>query len=267
MAYENMATVYNNTNKFTRKWGTLTNVVDPYITGYHFINWTYIPPVALLGARHLERRGDQVFIPQSTDEISSILASLCLSVTVPGRTVNAVEMQGLGGLKWRAVGNIDEGNDLSMRFLELQGLPIHRIFHSWTKGIRDNRSGTTFLQGLAESATTRTYSKSQYAGTVYYWTTRPNGYDVEFASCYAGVFPMKDPSDSFGHDVAANDKLEIDMDFSTDYAYQEDWVYENCQTFVSRNRDIAWNTTAANGTAATGAVVDYRIGINESPIN
>jgi hypothetical protein len=254
MAITTNPEVFAGSNRFTRKWGTRAgNVAEPYISGYHFIHWSYLPEIVVKGQSNLTGV-DSVVTNTNVDQVGNILSSLCLSVTIPGRTVNPVEMQGLGGLKWRAIGNIDEGNDLSMRFLELQELPIHRIFHGWTKGIRDNRSGTTYLQGKAPR---EAYKKSNYAGTVYYWTTLPNGYDLEFAACYAGVFPLKDPSDSFSHDVAANDKLEIDMDFSTDYSYQEGWVYKRCENFVDTYSKRGWNQRVASPGAPSGSVIGY----------
>ena len=43
MATNSFATMANGSNTFTRKWGTNTNAVDPYITGFQFIQFSYIP--------------------------------------------------------------------------------------------------------------------------------------------------------------------------------------------------------------------------------
>ncbi len=250
MAQNSFATLTStNFNAFSRKWGTETSTVDPYITGYHFIWFSYLPP-ALYDVAQVLRPG--LFGQSSTGDIEKTLASLCLSVTIPGRTVNKVEMQGLGGIRWGAVGNVDEDTNLSIRFLELSDTPVHAIFHSWVRMLRDNRSGVSLLKGGGGNAN---YTKSKYAGTMYYWTTKPNGYEVEFAACYAGMFPLKDPSDVFGHDVAANDKLEIDIDFSTDYAYQQTWVRERVDRYITQFFKNAWNLQSP-GTNPTGTIAD-----------
>lgn len=212
-------------NLVTRKYGTDANAAEPYVSGVFFTEWTKIPanitPVMIsLGYDGLQPR-----------QIMQVLSSLCKSVTIPGRTINKVEMQGIGGLRWSAPGQQDEDNNISMRFAEMQDMPNHRIFHAWTRMIRDNRTGLSRLRGPGQ------YSIGNYSGTVYYWTTNPGGADIQFASCYTGVWPTKDPSDLFGHDIASQDQLEIDIDFSVNYCWQDAWVRNNVKTF----RDLRVN--------------------------
>lgn len=258
MATSNFFAASSGDNSFTRKFGTSTSTIDPYISGYMFIKFLTIPSgvYSILGVK---RPG--LFTKDS--DIPNILASLCQSVTIPGRTVNKVENVGLGGIRWSAPSNVDEDNTISMRFLETQDIPIHSIFHSWVRLIRDNRSGVSLLRGsqATNGQGGSKYTKSDYSSTLYYWTTAPNGVDIQFAACYSGLFPMKDPSDLFGHDLAANDKLEIDIDFSTDYCYQEDWVRIKVMGLSDEYSSKAFNASQI-GANPTGITVD---GYNPDP--
>lgn len=219
MAIKNSFARMTGGNSFTRKWGTRSSSVDPYITGYHFTSWAYLPP-SLTNAVGQPGGWSQGY---GQGAIKNILQSSCLSVTIPGGTLNKAEFNGLGNIRWAAPSNVDYDNNCSMRFLEASGLPIHSIMHGWIRLIRDYRTGVSLLtQG-------ESYTKANYSGTVYYWTTEPNGIAVEYHCCMTGLFPARDPSDQFGHDITAYDKLEIDIDFNVDYLWHENWTLSYCR--------------------------------------
>ena len=212
-------------NILTRKFGgTTVGVADPYVTGYHFI-WfdklpaqlsTYISSNGLSGISRL-------------DEVQTILAASCLSVTPPGGTLNKIEYTGLGGVKWAVPGNIDYGNTVSVKFLEFNKTPILDIMHNWVKLIRDYRTGITDLVDGSEG---EGYTKKTYAGLMYYWTTAPDARTVEYYAAYDGVFPAKDPQDLFTSDVETVGRLDIEIEFNVDYAWHEKWVYDKCTQFA-----------------------------------
>jgi len=52
-----------------------------------------------------------------------------------------------------------------------------------------------------------------------------------------GMFPTKDPTDMFGHDLEAIDKLELDIDFSLDVLYHESFTFERCQNLATQYAD------------------------------
>lgn len=218
------AAVANGSNRFTRKWsGTQGATVDPYITGYHFIYFSYIP-------KTLERMLNQTTLPGGIDTIAKVknfLHSSCLSVTLPGGMVNRAEFNGLGNIRYSAPSNVDFDNTVSMRFLEFSGTPTLAIFHGWVRMIRDYRSGASPLDDTYD-----TYTRSNYAATMFYWTTQPNGKFIEEYECITGMFPLKDPRDLYGHDLTVYDKLEIDIDFNSDTLWHEDWVRDRCQTYA-----------------------------------
>ena len=225
-------------NRFSRKWGgTQSSTVDPYVTGYHFIYFSYLPPslgnmVAYAGGP------DQI---SSHAEIKNVLTSACLSVTLPGGTVNKAEFNGIGNIRYAVPSNIDYDNTITIRFLEFSGLPILAIFHGWCRMMRDYRSGASTLSNDID-----TYGKSNYAASMFYWTTQPNGKWVEEYECCTGMFPMKDPRDQYGHDITAYDKLEIDIDFNVDTMWHEAWVRERCQELAEEYHG-AWGGSTTDG--------------------
>lgn len=205
-------------NTYDRNFGgTKIGIADPYISGYHFIDFILPPKLGeMFNKSHKP-------IEMGIADAQNVLNGSALSVTVPGGTMNKTDMNGLGGTKWSVPTSMDYGNTLSIRFLEYSHLPILSIFHTWFRMIRDFRTGTASDALVGEN-----YSKEHYAGSLFYWTTKPDGVTVEYASFYTGVFPTKDPQDLFGADLNTIDKVEMDMEFSVDWVWQEPFVYEKC---------------------------------------
>jgi len=232
-------------NSFSRKWGgAQSSTADPYIKGYFHTAWAYLPP----------QLPAQIKVPGGPDGISSeenvkqILQSSCLAVTLPGGTVNKAEFTGLGGIKWAAPTNVEFDNTVTIKFMEFSALPIMSIVSGWVRLIRDYRAGVSPL-------TKNTYGKSQYAGTMYYWTTQPDGITVEYFACISGMFPMKDPMDQFGEDLSTYDKLEMDIDFNADYVWREKWVYDRCvnlSSSLAAQKDIVY--TYGQATEPAGSI-------------
>jgi hypothetical protein len=211
-------------------------VADPYITGYHYIKWLKLPDKL----QEFVKKGDGMNMDgvDGQDGIKNFLESSCLSVTPPGGTLNKTEFTGIGGLKWSVPTNMDYTNTLTIKFLEFTHLPILNIFHGWVRMIRDYKTGTSHLND-GDSA----YTKSAYAGTLLYWTTKPDGRTVEYSAAYTGIFPTKDPQDLFTSDVTAVDKLEIDMEFNVDWTWHEKWVHDKAQT----EAENVWNRSKPEG--------------------
>jgi hypothetical protein len=213
------------TNIMTRRFGgTTVGVADPYVTGYHFVWFDKLPPAL----SEYTKEGNSGL--SSNEEIQNILAASCLSVTPPGGTLNKVEFTGLGGIKWAVPGNIDYGNTVTIKFLEMNKLPMLDIMHGWVKLIRDYRTGVTDI--LEDGEEGEGYTKKTYAGLMYYWTTAPDGKTVEYYACYDGMFPAKDPQDLFTSDVETVGRLDIEVEFNVDYAWHEPWVRNMCESFA-----------------------------------
>lgn len=211
-------------NMLSKRFGGHTlGVADPYVTGYHFIWFDKMPGV---NTTYIDT-GDEPCGKLSNADMQQILAGSCLSVTPPGGTLNKIEFTGLGGVKWAVPGNVDYGNTVSIKFLEMQGLPVSSIMHRWVKLIRDYRTG---LSGLEED----NYTKKNYSALMYYWTTAPDAKKIEYFACYDGMFPSKDPGDLYTSDVETQGKLEVEIEFNVDYAWHEKWVYDKCVSFTSK---------------------------------
>jgi hypothetical protein len=213
-------------NIATRKFGgTTVGVADPYVTGYHYI-WFEKLPSGL--SQYVSGQNSLI---SDLGQIQNILAATCLSVTPPGGTLNTVEFTGLGGIKWAVPGNIDYGNEVSIKFFEFSKTPLLDIMHGWVKMIRDYRVGVSNLDDKDDGSG---YTKSTYAGLLYYWTTAPDGLTVEYYACYDGVFPKKDPQDLFTSDVETVGRLDMEIPFNVDYTWHEPWVLSRCTTLASK---------------------------------
>jgi len=211
-------------NQLTRKFGgrSIGGVAEPYTSGTFFV-WFDNIPEALINYTNKLRSGIS-----STSDVSNILAASCLGVTPPGGTLNSIEFTGLGGIKWTVPGNIDYTTSVSAKFLEFKGTPILDIFHSWIKMIRDYRLGISDI--LQDNTEGDGYSKKTYAATMYYWTTSPDGLNIDYFACYDGIYPTKDPQDLYSGDVETVGRLDIDQEFKLDYAWHEPWVLDKCKS-------------------------------------
>ena len=222
-------------NVLSRRWGGhTTGVADPYITGYHHIWFDKMPDIPF----------DNHPVSGNLDnkDMPLILAATCTGVTPPGGTLNKVEFTGLGGVKWAVPGNLDYGNSVSVKFQEMQGLPITTIMHKWIKMIRDYRTGVSNLSEEDSSNNTTGYTKTGYSAVLYYWTTAPDGKTIEYFAAYDGVFPTKDPADLYASDVESIGKLDVEIEFNVDYVWHEQWVYDKISsTFMSRIDDSKTN--------------------------
>jgi hypothetical protein len=215
--------------------GTVAGVADPYVTGYHFIWFAKLPPGL---AEYAKLDNNSV--------ISNLLAGACLSVTPPGGTLNKVEFTGLGGIKWAVPANVDYGNSVSVKFLEFNGTPLLNIMHGWVKMIRDYRSG---VSNLVDGEDLSGYTKSTYAGLMYYWTTAPDAKTVEYYAVYDGVFPTKDPQDLFTSDVETIGRLDTEIEFNVDYIWHEDWVRDKCVEYADQVFSVKQNVIEKYGEA------------------
>jgi len=242
-------------NQFDRNFGgTLVGVADPYISGYHFIHFVKIPDKVPVYANRVNTNtwgGGGGSGGGSTQEITNTLNGSCLSVTPPGGTLNKTEFIGLGGIKFAVPTNIDYTNTMTIKFLEFSSLPILSIFSGWIRMIRDYRTGVSNLEGSE-------YTKSNYAGSVLYWTTKPDGKTVEFSAFYTGVFPTKDPLDLYSGDLSAVDKLEVDIEFNVDWTWHEPWVHSRAQELASLRGDAgkAYRGAAGGGSLESADGVD-----------
>ena len=166
----------------------------------------------------------------SLSDIQNVLAATCTGVTPPGGTLNKVEYTGLGGVKWAVPGHVDYQNSVSTKHIEFYRTPILDIMSGWVKMIRDYRTGTTDLMAQDDGSG---YTKKDYAGTMYYWTTAPDAKNIEYFACYDGIFPAKDPQDLYHGDVETIGRLDVEIEWNVDYIWHEPWVRTKCQSLAT----------------------------------
>lgn len=187
--------------------GGNSSYIDPYTTGYHFMY--FFPPTPL------------------QSQVGKFLQTICLSVTIPGITVNPIEYNGTNNMKWYVPGTVEyENNRFSCKFNEFAGLPVLQIIGSWANIFRN------MIYGIADPDTGGA-SQGDYKGRAIYATTLPDGKTIQFAAAFTGVFPLKVPTDSFGSDKATQEKVEMEIEFSFDMMYTGEQVMSTASSLVS----------------------------------
>jgi hypothetical protein len=209
-----------------RHFGGSTAIItaDPYISGYHYIRFKDIP----ISLSKYTKIADGAIANLRTQDIEKMLSNSCISVSTPGGTINKTEFTGISGAKWKVPTTSDYGDSISIKFLEFSHLPIMSIISGWCRLIRDLKYGVATITPPDPK-----YTKVMYACSAFYWTTKPDGNTVEYSACYVGIYPTKDPQDSFSGDVATIDKLEIEVEFNVDWIWRETWVHNICQNYAN----------------------------------
>lgn len=226
-----------------------TMVAEPYVSGYQYTYWKLPDQLGEVRGYYQSSMNEVSELFSSVTDMANVLSATCTSVTPPGVTLNTVEFNAIGGAKYYAPGSIEPGTELSCRFTEFSGLPVHGILHRWVEMIRHNRTGTTKLEGSD-------YAKNNYSGTVLYWTTKPDGKTVEYAAAYSGVFPKSSMLESFSGDITSVEKVELEVSFQIDFIYTEDWVYEAAQAKADEAAYMAGTWTGERNKEGGGG--DYQ---------
>jgi hypothetical protein len=211
----------------TRNFGgtNINNACEPYLTGYHFIKW-FLPKTLqnYIGEYEIPTLNGQTDLSGSGDKtkiLGDILSAACMSFTPPGQSIEFVQYDGSCGVQWNNPVKVHYGSNINIKYTEMSGLPIYKIHKCWFDMIRDAHQG--MAKGYEPDVT---HIRSNYAGKVLYWTTKPDGCTIEYYACYSGVMPEKDNGESFGSDIASIDKLEMDCSYKIDHIWTDRWVYE-----------------------------------------
>lgn len=216
-------------NILTRHFGgTDTGTAVPYISGTFFIWFESIPAA-------ISEYTTELPAALSTNDIQLLMSGSCIGVTPPGGTLNNVDFTGLGGTKWGVPGNIDYGTTISLKFIEFSKTPILDIMHCWVKMIRDYRLGISEKLKTTDDGGN---AKKDYAATLYYWTTSPDGNGIEYYACYDGVYPLKDPQDLFASDVETVGRVDVEIEFHLDTIWHEKWVLDKCKNLNTNFTNI-----------------------------
>jgi len=212
----------------TRNFGGTSNIYacEPYISGFFFIKW-YLPETLtnFLNSYTTSIENNQTDFSQGGGKkqtCENILSAACVGVTPPGQSIDFVEYRGSCGVVWNNPMRVNYGHSLNIKYIEMSGLPIYRIHKCWIDMIRDAHQG---VEGKPYEPET-TFQKQNYAGSVLYWTTKPDGCTPEYCCAYSGVIPERDNQESFGSDISGIDKVELDMSYRIDHLWTDQWVWD-----------------------------------------
>lgn len=226
-------------NLFNKHYAHVISSADAYVSGFFYV-WFSLPPIfndaSLL---HDVKQEDTEVISAGREEINRILVSTCTAVpTVPALALNKTQTIGMNNMKAGHVTNLDLGDTVSLRFAEIMDLPIWKILRYWCSVIRDYETG---VSRLGEG----NYTKDNFSACLLYWTTAPNGIDIQKIDHFSGVYPQKDSRDLFTSDYTTSEKMDVDVEFNVDrIRCDKDWMItkaKNLQSIIDAERQNILN--------------------------
>ena len=208
-----------------RRFQSGMNQQDGFLTGYWLLWWQIPERVADVYTRLFG--SDKYNLVQSTDDMIKALAALATGVpSIPDTTMNQTSMNGVGGTKWGVTTNIDTPTTFSVKFRELQGMPILKTIASWFTLIRDPQTGVSLLQGSD-------YTKHNFYGTAYLAYLKPDLKTVEMGTVFEGICPTKYPTDLLNSDNATVEPVEPEIEFHVDSIWSDNQALERVQDIVT----------------------------------
>lgn len=224
----------------TRNFGgtSASYACEPYISGYCFIKW-FLPPrlTDFLGSYVPSTDNDQVDFKPTAEYCGKVLSAAFVGITPPGQSIDFVEYRGSCGVVWNNPMRVNYGHNLSIKYIEMSGLPIYRIHKCWLDMIRDAHQGVKGKNYESDPINQR----DNYAGGVLYWTTKPDGVTVEYCCAYSGVVPERDNQEAFASDISSVDKVELDMSYRIDHLWTDSWVFEEVKKAKNEFKDNLWS--------------------------
>jgi len=222
--------MWENRNLFNRRFNLGLNYEDAYVSGYFGVKFNFSSSVAsdILASVQKTAAIENTFNAQN---FGSMLSSLCEGVTtLPGGTLNKAEIVAMGGAKWGAPTSVDFGDQVTLKFRELSGMPVRRLITGWTNLVRHTNTGASMLRTSGGSS--NEYTKKNFSADLLYWTMKPNARDVEFAMNLAGVYSMSDLSSQIATDVSTVDGQTFDVNFHVDAINWDYKAREKAQSAV-----------------------------------
>lgn len=199
-------TTYRYPDRFRKFFGEHSNNADPMISGFGVVFFTYLPSVL------------------NSNQNKQILTALCTNTQFPGMTVNVEEYAGRDGGRWRVPTTIAmSGQDITLHFWELVGIPVYRLIASWITLLRNPQYGYM---------TEINWRQSEYKGKLMYCACTPD-MKVQYAKVYGGIMPTNLSDNSFDSNIENQAKVEYDVTFSFDhYPYSSTEITSQAQNMV-----------------------------------
>lgn len=215
----------------------INNACEPYVSGYHFIKWflpqtlqNYIADYAVISTN------GQTDLERTTEELGDMLSAACMGFTPAGQGIEFIDYEGSCGVTWNNPYRVNYGKNISIKYIEMSGLPVYKIHKCWFDMIRDAHQGLN--EGFESNVS---HIRSNYAGSLLYWTTKPDGCTIEYYAAYSGVIPEKDGGEAFSSDLASIDKLEIDCSYRIDHVWTDKWVYDTIKSKYATTKPYGSN--------------------------
>lgn len=183
----------------------------------------------------------------SKDDMPRMLSGLIEGVSgVPGGTLNKAEITAMGGTKWGMPTNFDFGDQITLKFRELSGMPIRKCIAAWMNLCRHTNAGISMLVD-------NEYTKTNWTADLTYWIMRPNGKTVECGLVLQGVYPMSDLTSQISTDLTAVDGQTFDVNFHVDDMWWDYKTTAKAQAYVNehyeKGRSVYYNYDGSGQTA------------------
>jgi len=231
--------MWESRNLFNKRFNLGLNKEDAYVNGYFGIRFDIGPETIQainksyeVNAGPPQKEPKAIWTPENA---TKMLSSLCEGVTtVPGGTMNVAIMSGMGGPKWGAPSNVDFGDEITLRFRELSGMPIRTFITSWTNVVRNTNTGASQLRTEGMTSPKGGYTKKNFSASLLYWTMKPNARDVEMAFYFTGLWSTSDLRSQIATDLTTVDGQAFDVNFHVDALYCDSKVIVEAQNAVER---------------------------------
>ena len=241
--------IWTGRNLFNKRFSLGLNQEDAYVSGYFGIRFQFGNILNdILKTGQFSAGG---FDKSDVQEAHLMLSSLCEGVTtLPGGTLNVVDITAMGGAKWGAPGSVDHGDQVTLKFREMSNQPIKKFITAWTNLVRHTNTAMSELHTEGEAGTGSDYTKRNFSADLVYWTSKPNGRDIEFAVKMNGVYPLSDLSSQISADIATVDGQTFDVNFHVDDLWWDTRTMLEAQGIVEEfhatgiNEYYSWNGTA-----------------------
>lgn len=234
-----------------RRYQASMNSEDAFITGY-FLTWLEIPERVYKVYEKLfggEPDNLKVLAPASGSDMTLMLSALCTGVpSIPDSTLNQTSMNGIGGTKWGVTTNLETSSTFSLKFREMQCMPVIKTIASWFTMIRDPHSGASLLVG-------DDYTKRNFFGRFTLAWLKPDMQTIEMGARFEGIFPTKYPTDLLNSDNGSVEPLEPEIEFHCDSVWTDNQAITQAQNIVTTR----FNQMAPFHSSATPAIYGQKV--------
>jgi len=221
-------------NIFNKRFNSELNHEDAYVSGYFGISFIIKSEILQAINKSADSEAGANLKTWDASNGPKMLSTLCEGVTtVPGGTLNNVDITSMGGAKWGAPGSVDFGDQITLKFRELSGMPVRKFITGWTNLVRNSNMGISELHSGSPIAP-MDYTKTNFESELLYWTLKPNGKTVEFAASYHGIYSMSDLSSQITTDYETVDGQTFDVNFHVDDMRWDYRTVATCQGLVDQ---------------------------------